>query len=63
MVGASEKEDRIVNTSVSLGVQLLLKRGATLPSSLNKVKKRKIGAGAGTASVFVGDHVISSAIV
>ena len=62
MVGGSEKEDRTVNTSFSLGVQLVLKRGATLPSSLNKLKK-KIGAGAGTASVFVGDHVISSAIV
>ena len=42
MVGGSEKEDRIVNTSLSLGVQLLLKRGATLPSSLNKVKKRLV---------------------
>ena len=41
MVGGSEKEDRIVNTSFSLGVQLLLKRGATMPSSLNKVKTKK----------------------
>ena len=50
-VGGSEKEDRTVNTSFSLGVQLLIKRGATTPSSLNKVffskknKKTKIGAG------------------
>ena len=42
MVGGSEKEDRIANTSFSLGVQLLLKRGATTLSSLKKVffKKR-----------------------
>ena len=42
MVGGSEKEDRTVNTSFSLGVQLVLKRGATLPSSLNKLKKRLV---------------------
>ena len=37
MVGGSEKEDRIVNTSFSLGV-VLPKRGATTLSSLLKVK-------------------------
>ena len=45
MVGGSEKEDRIVNTSLSLGVQLVLKRGATLPSSLNKEKKERLVQG------------------
>ena len=40
MVGGSEKEDRTVNTSFSLGVQLVLKRGATTLSSLNKEKSK-----------------------
>ena len=41
MVGGSEKEDRIVNTSFSLGVQLLLQRGATTLSSLNFFSLKK----------------------